>query len=66
MKDYKERCTCPQCPSFVECKGTAFCVDKKSKCIKKEKGCICSACPVHTELKLKNGYYCTRGKQDEK
>jgi len=69
MKDYDKICICAKCPSYVECKDIAFCVKRKSKCIKQERGCICGGCPVHKELKLKNGYYCTRDneeKQNEK
>lgn len=58
-----ELCTCPQCPSWIECKQKGFCVIGNSKCIKDEKGCICGACPVTKKLNLQNGYYCTRGSE---
>lgn len=63
-----ELCLCPQCPSWVECKETGgYCLSSvgKSKCIKKEKGCICGGCPIHQEMKLQHGYFCTRGSEKE-
>ena len=69
LKEAKEKCNCPICPSYVECEELVFCLGEKSKCIKLEKGCICGACPVHSELKLKHGYYCNRNsekKQEKK
>ena len=56
-------CICPNCSSYVECKERTFCLTKKSKCIKEQKGCVCGACPVHSELKLTQGYYCFKGKE---
>ena len=41
-------CMCRMCPSFVDCEEEiAFCLAStgKSACIKKEKGCLCPACP---------------------
>lgn len=62
-KEAEGKCLCPGCPSFVECKEkVAFCLGKKSKCIKEKKGCICGGCPIHAELKLENFYYCFSGK----
>jgi len=37
----------------------------KSKCIIKEKGCICGACPVKSKMKLKNFYFCTKGSEKQ-
>jgi len=41
-----------------------FCAFEASKCIKEEKGCICTTCEVHTENNLDKTYYCaiTSGK----
>ena len=64
MAEKKGKCICPACPSFVECGQLAFCFTGKSKCVKKEKGCICMGCPVQTENKFRHVYYCTKG--DEK
>jgi hypothetical protein len=68
-------CICEGCPSYVDCskqraegagKEKAFCVTVgKSKCIKLEKGCICGACAVKSKLKLKNFYFCTKGKEEQ-
>ncbi|MDR1748714.1 MAG: DUF2769 domain-containing protein [Spirochaetaceae bacterium] len=38
-----------------------FCAFGKSTCFDKETGCVCGDCDVHSENKLKGGYYCTRG-----
>lgn len=62
-KELEKKCICRTCPSFVNCKeNIAFCLTGKSKCIKKEMGCICGGCPVHSELGFKKGYYCLAGK----
>jgi len=65
-------CICEGCPTYVDCskqgasKDKAFCVVfGKSKCITKEKGCICGACPVKSKLKLKNFYFCTKGSEEQ-
>ncbi|MDD5223787.1 MAG: DUF2769 domain-containing protein [bacterium] len=62
MEYVMNNCVCGKCPSWVACdeKG-GFCLMGKSKCIKEEKGCICGQCPVEKKLKLKWGYYCTKG-----
>ena len=61
-------CTCPDCPSWVECgeKG-GFCFQTigKSDCIETEKGCICGACPVKEKMRLRHVYFCTRGSEKE-
>lgn len=62
------KCICGSCPSWVECKekgGFCFHATGKSKCIKKEKGCICMGCPATKEMELKNVFYCTRGPEKE-
>jgi len=59
-------CICKNCPSYIECdEEIGYCLIGKSKCIKEEKGCICGGCPVTKEMKLKHGYYCTRGSEKE-
>jgi hypothetical protein len=65
-----DNCTCPDCPSFVDCDKddkVAYCLASvgKSSCIEEEKGCICGSCPVHEKMELKNGYYCTKGSEKE-
>jgi hypothetical protein len=64
IKELEKKCICRTCPSFVDCKEKiAYCLIGKSKCIKEMKGCICGGCPVHSELGLKSGYYCLKGKE---
>ena len=64
-------CPCPACPSYNECaKGkaeTLYCSGSigKSACDFKMSGCICGACPVHSQNKLSSGYYCIKGAADE-
>lgn len=63
-----ELCTCPRCPSYVECDekgGFCFPTIGKSGCIESEKGCICPGCPVTEKIGLKNNFYCTRGSENE-
>ncbi|MDO8528534.1 MAG: DUF2769 domain-containing protein [Nanoarchaeota archaeon] len=57
----KGKCVCPVCPSYADCGQLAFCFTGKSKCIKKENGCMCGGCPVQIENEFKGLYYCTRG-----
>jgi len=63
-KELEKKCICKTCPSFKYCsENIAYCLNRKSKCIKEMKGCICSGCPVHAELSLKSGYYCIKSKE---
>jgi len=68
-KDVAEKiCVCRICPSYVNCgEKPAFCMPAggKSKCIKLEKGCVCSGCPVQEKMRYKFVYYCTRGSENE-
>jgi len=60
----KSMCICQTCPTYVkEEKHVGFCHPfiGKSSIITEEKGCNCPQCPVYKKMKLKNGYYCTRG-----
>jgi hypothetical protein len=65
--ELKKMCVCPSCPSYADCGEHGFCSPQtgKSKCINQEKGCICGACPVTSEMELGHGFYCTRGSEDE-
>lgn len=59
----KDMCICKNCPTYVaEETELGFChpLVGKSKIITEEKGCDCPKCPVYQQMKLKNGYYCTR------
>ena len=65
-------CICEGCPSYVDYSKQgathekAFClIMGKSKCIIKEKGCICGACPVKSKMELKNLYFCTKGREEQ-
>lgn len=61
-------CICRKCPSWIECNekgGYCFSIIKKSKCITKENGCICSGCPVTANMGLKHIYFCTKGSEKE-
>jgi len=66
-KNNSDRCACPRCPSYNDCAKTKaetlYCAGEigKSACGYKMNGCICGGCPVHTENKLKAGYYCIKG-----
>jgi len=64
----KMQCICKTCPTYVaEETELGFChpLIGESKIITEEKGCNCPQCPVYTENKLKNGYYCTRKSEME-
>ena len=57
-------CPCPGCPTFVECGKKSFCIDGKSKCIKKKRGCLCPGCPVQNKMNFKHDYYCLVGNEE--
>lgn len=63
IKVVLEKCFCPKCPTYVDCGARGFCHSSqdKSKCIKKEQGCLCPACPVEQAMGYLNVFYCTRG-----
>jgi len=64
----KMQCICKTCPTYVaEETELGFChpLIGESKIITEEKGCNCPQCPVYTENKFKNGYYCTRKSEME-
>jgi hypothetical protein len=64
----KTTCICKSCPSYVKDETElGFCHPfiGKSKIITEERGCNCPQCPVYKEMKLKNGYYCTRKSEME-
>ncbi len=59
----QEMCICETCPSYVpEETEEGFChaLIGQSNVINQEKGCVCPTCPVHKNMGLMNGYYCTR------
>ncbi|MDW5562684.1 MAG: DUF2769 domain-containing protein [Methanomassiliicoccus sp.] len=68
-EEYRSRCNCPPCPTHAQCAKEAgelaFCVSKKSSCIKEMRVCFCPDCPVHKELGLKFMYYCIRGNEED-
>jgi hypothetical protein len=66
-KKLKIMCVCAKCPTYVNCKELAFCLETvgKSKCIKDPKGCLCPSCPVESLMGFKHAYYCTKGSEKE-
>lgn len=65
-KENSEKCICSTCPSKNECMEENnewfYCAKGKSKCAVPQKGCVCGACPLTAEYKLKDYYYCVTGK----
>lgn len=56
-----KKCICMRCPSFPGKPGL-FCAKGKSTKKVTRKGCTCMDCKVHTENRLKGGYFCVSGK----
>jgi glutamate synthase domain-containing protein 2 len=60
----RKKCVCPGCPSYPhDCKGELlYCSETvgKSGCDIKASGCICNACPIYFENKLKGLYFCDK------
>lgn len=67
----RSACVCAGCPSYNDCakgkKELLYCADEvgKSACEYAMSGCICGACPIHEQYKLKSGYYCIHGSATE-
>ena len=61
---FLKQCICESCPTYLDCGAQghttekAFCLATigKSACISVENGCLCDACPVKSELKMKHLY----------
>lgn len=62
----KKMCSCPECPTYVECGERVFCIAGKSKCIKTEIDCLCPGCPLQKKMNFIHAYYCTRGAEAKK
>lgn len=61
-------CLCRTCPSFADCnEEIAFCLAATgtSACIRKERGCLCPACPVLEREGFSHVYYCIRGTETD-
>jgi len=69
ITDIKKVCKdyCGECPTHAGTgeKELAFCINGKSKIIKEENGCLCSACPINERLLLRWQYYCMKGSGKE-
>lgn len=70
IKENKKYCICPDCPTYNECakekNDLFYCLSGKSeKCIIKESGCICPACPITEMLNLTKDYFCIRGTEKQ-
>ena len=63
VSEYDKVCLCARCPTHSGTgeKMLTFCINGKSKMIKKENGCLCPACPVQDKMHFKWVYYCMRG-----
>ncbi len=62
------KCICGKCPSYNTCAKNAqegfYCVLGRSfVCISNDKGCICSQCPVTSDLGLKYHDFCFKGSE---
>ncbi len=58
---------CGKCPSYEGTGETRllFCGTGKSEIIKRERGCLCSECPVQEMMHMRWIFYCTRGSAKE-
>jgi len=68
-KENFEKCTCANCPSYVECMKEKnlklFCAIGKAECEVQKQGCICGQCPISSQYGLKKLYYCINGAETE-
>jgi len=58
---------CGECPSYTGTGETelGFCITDKSKAITEEKGCLCTSCPITSQMSLRWKYFCTLGSAGE-
>lgn len=67
-KENTDKCICPNCPTHNACmKEKAeklFCATGKSKCELTKQGCICGECPVASQYRLNDLYFCNSGKAE--
>lgn len=67
-KENLTKCICEGCPTYqaTSCpkdnKEKLYCATGKSKCSLVGKGCLCGACPIWSEYKLNDGYFCLTNK----
>jgi len=68
-KDVMKECLCETCPTYADCKTgkkeKGFCIKSKSKCISKDKGCLCGACPVKQKMGFKHYIFCILGNEKQ-
>lgn len=63
-------CSCSVCPTYTQCAKKAregvYCLTGKSpNCIKQNKTCMCTRCPVHFKLGLLKSFFCLNGSEKE-
>ena len=60
-----QKCICRGCPSYDQCMKDKMqgllCAKGKTDCDLAKNGCLCGACPVASENKLDEMYYCEIG-----
>jgi len=63
-KDNFSACLCDGCPTYNDCmkekKTKLFCAKGKVECEIKRQGCICGECPVASQYRLNELYYCNK------
>lgn len=65
VQENADICICPGCPTYDKCMGDAhlrlFCSRGDTECDPKSRGCMCGQCPVWSEFKLGEYYFCLEG-----
>lgn len=63
-----KKCICGQCPSYNQCMNDKneglYCARGESVCQFEENGCLCGSCPVASEFRLDQTYFCSTGKAE--
>jgi len=65
-KENRGKCICPNCPThhnsncMTEKGQNLFCAVGRSDCKIERKGCICGECPVASEYRLNELYFCDK------
>jgi hypothetical protein len=62
-------CICKTCTNYEQCmdenKEALFCILGKSSCQLNLDKCLCTECPAHKYLSLRNDSYCLNGSKME-
>lgn len=64
-KENAVNCICPNCPTHNACMKSPmtllYCARGKTRCSFERQGCLCGECPVASDYRLRDLYFCDIG-----